>query len=247
MAGTMVDYARVAFDLIDDFENLTTTDQVMERLGAALSGFGYTAFLITGVPTPPMRVEPYFLLNGWPEGFGAHYAANNYYNDDPVAAWCRRAIDPYEWAEARYDPEAWPRAAEVMNVAAEFGMKQGFCVPIIRGNGFQACVTMAGERPDFEPRARRAMHLVSLYAHAKAIDLLGLDGPRPTAQVVLTERERETLSWIAAGKSSWEISVIMGLSERTVNFFITNATRKLDAVTRTQAVVNAIRMQQIQL
>jgi LuxR family quorum sensing-dependent transcriptional regulator len=246
MVATAVDYARTAFDLIDEFDRLTTTEQVMARLSAAFSNFGYTAFLITGVPEPPLRVESYFLLNGWPQGWTAHYGRENYYLHDPVAAWCRRTINPFEWSEAVYDAERCPRAAEVMNVAGEFGMKEGFLVPIVRGNGFHACVTMAGERPDLEPRAKRAIHLVSIYAHEKAISLMGLD--RATSQrPMLTVREREILRWTAVGKSSWDISQILGISERTVNWFIASATQKLDAVNRTQAVVNAIRSGEIQL
>jgi DNA-binding CsgD family transcriptional regulator len=39
--------------------------------------------------------------------------------------------------------------------------------------------------------------------------------------------------------------VILGISERTVNWLISRATRKLNAVNRTHAVVNAIRTGQI--
>jgi len=247
MTARVIDYARVAFDLIDDFDRATTPDQIMCRLGAALSGFGYNAFLITGVPEPPLNVEAYFLLNGWPAGFGAEYHRQNYYQDDPIAAWCRRSIDPYEWAEARYDPHAWPRAAKVMRLAADFGMKKGFCVPIIRGNGFTACVTMAGVRPDFEPRAKKAMHLISLYAHAKAASLLRIDAGVRTNGKRLSARECEVLKWIGAGKSSWEAGKIMGITERTVNKFVINASRKLNATTRTQAVVNAILAHEIEI
>jgi len=247
MTAQSVDYARAAFDLIEDFDRATTADQVMGQLASALSAFGYNAFLITGVPQPPLRVEPYFLLNGWPPGFSLEYHQQNYYQDDPVATWCRRSIDPYEWSEARYNPETWPRADKVMQLAHDFGMKKGFCVPIIRGNGFTACVTMAGDRPDFEPRAKRAMHLISLYAHAKAARLLQIDVGVRTDRKLLSRREREALSWIGAGKTSWETAAIMGVTERTVNKFVFDASRKLNAATRTHAVVNAIIAKEIEI
>ncbi len=41
------------------------------------------------------------------------------------------------------------------------------------------------------------------------------------------------------GKSSWEISVILNISERTVNFHIYNIMQKLEAVNRTHAVAVA--------
>jgi DNA-binding NarL/FixJ family response regulator len=61
----------------------------------------------------------------------------------------------------------------------------------------------------------------------------------PPPQVDLTDREVETLTWSARGKSSADIGVLMSISERTVNFHITNAMRKLGVATRIQAVVKA--------
>ena len=55
----------------------------------------------------------------------------------------------------------------------------------------------------------------------------------------LTDREREALTWAARGKSSSEIAVILHISERTVNFHIDNAMRKLGAATRIQAAVKS--------
>lgn len=68
---------------------------------------------------------------------------------------------------------------------------------------------------------------------------------RPTQR--LTNREREALTWLAAGKTSWEISVLFDISEGAVNKLIARAVRKLEAVNRTQAVVNAIRFGDIEI
>lgn len=57
--------------------------------------------------------------------------------------------------------------------------------------------------------------------------------------IVLTEREIDTLTWSARGKTSSEIAMIIGLTKRTVDFHIENARRKLDVATRTEAVVKA--------
>jgi LuxR family quorum sensing-dependent transcriptional regulator len=243
MAATSVDYARAAFDLIDDFDRTRTPEEVVERLASALSAFGYSAILITGVPEPPQRVEPYFLMNGWPRGWSRHLANASYYADDPTVAWCRRTINPFEWSEAICESHP-PPAVGAVATAEDLGMKRGFLVPVIRASGSTSCVTMAGERPEFESRAKRAVYMLSLYAHARAVSLLDCtDGTGPRRD--LTPREREVLHWIAAGKSSWDVSVILGISERTVNWLISRATRKLNAVNRTHAVVNAIRSGQI--
>ncbi len=59
-------------------------------------------------------------------------------------------------------------------------------------------------------------------------------------QQELTAREREVLRWTAAGKTSYEIGVILGIATRTVNFHISIILLKLDAINKTQAVVKAV-------
>lgn len=55
----------------------------------------------------------------------------------------------------------------------------------------------------------------------------------------LTERELETLTWVARGKSSADAAVILEISERTVNFHLDNAMRKMGVATRVQAAVKS--------
>ncbi|WP_083981830.1 helix-turn-helix transcriptional regulator [Arsukibacterium ikkense] len=52
----------------------------------------------------------------------------------------------------------------------------------------------------------------------------------------LTKRELECLNWAAAGKTSWEIGHILGISERTVNFHIGNCMQKTNSANRQQAI-----------
>lgn len=59
--------------------------------------------------------------------------------------------------------------------------------------------------------------------------------------IKLTARELECLIWAAAGKSEWEISQILGISEHTSEKHLLNAKTKLGAVNRVHAVAEAIR------
>ncbi|MBV7484551.1 helix-turn-helix domain-containing protein [Bordetella sp. BOR01] len=57
----------------------------------------------------------------------------------------------------------------------------------------------------------------------------------------LSNRERDCLHWSALGKTSWETAIILGVSERTVNFHIGNACSKLGVYNRRAAVALALR------
>jgi DNA-binding response OmpR family regulator len=57
--------------------------------------------------------------------------------------------------------------------------------------------------------------------------------------IELNDREVETLTWAARGKTSAEIAQILGLAKRTVDFHIDNARTKLGAATRVEAAIKA--------
>jgi DNA-binding CsgD family transcriptional regulator len=74
-----------------------------------------------------------------------------------------------------------------------------------------------------------------------AFDHLVNDDPMAGGVVLISDRERDCLSWTAQGKSSWDIGAILSISESTVNFHIKNAMRKLETGSRTVAVIKAMR------
>ena len=58
---------------------------------------------------------------------------------------------------------------------------------------------------------------------------------------VLTAREREVIGWIAKGKTSTEIAIILSIAPRTVEHYVTASMIKLGATNRVQAAVEALR------
>lgn len=56
----------------------------------------------------------------------------------------------------------------------------------------------------------------------------------------LSNRESEVLKWVMEGKTNWDISKIMSISEATVKFHLVNTFRKLDVVNRGHAVAKAL-------
>lgn len=64
-------------------------------------------------------------------------------------------------------------------------------------------------------------------------------GSRPGA-LPLSPRQAQCLRWAAIGKTSWETSRILGLSESTVNFHLRNACERLGVRGRRAAVAKAL-------
>ncbi|MCG6199664.1 response regulator transcription factor [Psychromonas antarctica] len=58
----------------------------------------------------------------------------------------------------------------------------------------------------------------------------------------ITKRESEVLYWVSYGKTSWEISLILAMSPRTVNKHLEQIYRKLGVDNRTSAAAISIRI-----
>ncbi|MGK6316205.1 transcriptional regulator VisN [Neorhizobium sp. DT-125] len=81
---------------------------------------------------------------------------------------------------------------------------------------------------------------VGLFAAYGASFTEGADA-RTERDFELTERELECLFWIAEGKTSDEIAVILGISRNTINNYITSVMRKTATKTRSEAIAYAVR------
>jgi len=58
----------------------------------------------------------------------------------------------------------------------------------------------------------------------------------------LSLREKEVLNWLNKGKRSSEISVVLKISERTVNYHVNNIMQKLNAESRAHAISLSIQL-----
>lgn len=63
---------------------------------------------------------------------------------------------------------------------------------------------------------------------------------KPNHGSTMTKRELECIKWAAEGKTSWEISQLLSISQRTVDFHLANCITKTDSISRQQAIVKCV-------
>lgn len=246
--GGVSDYVVEGFEVMEHLERAADPNAIIGQLGVWLSQFGYTSFLVTGMPLPQQeRLEPYILLNGWPDDWYRRYTNANHYQHDPVARQCFATLEPFAWSELPPERLLPTAASRVMDEAAECGLREGLCVPLHDVHGFQAAVTMAGAKPELPTNARRMVHLLALYAFSAADRIFRSADRGVAVEDQLSAREREILRWTAVGKTSWEIGKILGISEFTVNTHLRNSRRKLGTSNNVHSVVEALRRHEIRL
>jgi LuxR family quorum sensing-dependent transcriptional regulator len=236
-----------AFEIIERLGKLDNEAAIAHELHKAGDSFGYDNFFMTGLPTRlDERLEAYALVSGWPDEWLSRYAGNGYVHMDPVIRKIRVSTMPFMWDEAPYARDDHG-GARVMNESPSFGLVAGMTVPIHTLRGVTAGVCFSSRhRLSWDSETRAALHVVAIYAHARAVELLTTEANLPELpRARLSAREVECLRWTAVGKTTWEISVILKLSEHTVTDYLQSAAAKLNAVNRTQAVAEAIRQRHI--
>ena len=232
-------------DVVDGLAAIATLDRLVDALVTAFDPFAIDHFVITGLPHPHERFEKVMVLKHWPSEWFKVYAGRDFARHDPVIRQCRTTTSPFEWTEAPFDRDREPLAQIVMDSARDFGLLRGFSVPVHGLQGSESCFSVSGRAPILDRHSKPALHLIAMYAFERARRL----SPSITRveENPLTDREREVLTWAAVGKSHVEIAEILHVTERTITAHTVNATHKLGAANKTQAVVRAMQAKFIRI
>jgi LuxR family quorum sensing-dependent transcriptional regulator len=225
------------FAFIDELAGLSQVDDVLDAMAARLARVGFESVILAELPQGRQRIEDVVLGNRWPEQWFELYTRNEFIRHDPLIPPIKRRTMPFEWDQSFYrGPDR--RAVEVLERAADFGLKHGYMVPIHGAGRSLGLVSMSGNEPNLAAQVKPALHLMALYAFEQ---LRRLVGPIEFEKQPLTDREREVLALVAQGKPAWQIGELLNIAKRTVDDHAQTAFFKLGAVNRTHAVAIAMR------
>jgi DNA-binding CsgD family transcriptional regulator len=187
-------------------------------------------------------------FRSWPTGWDSHYSANNYYKYDEIARYCFQGnVEPIYWDDPALAPFRTNKSITISREARAFGITGGLSCPLpIAGDlgvGIFNIVTVGSERENLTRRwTNKDVQLLGGLLHLKMAELIE---PIATVQSTnppcwLTVREIECLTLVSIGKSTKEIADAINCSDRTVNFHIQNAMKKIGASSRLKAVCRAL-------
>ncbi|MBP6013265.1 MAG: LuxR family transcriptional regulator [Alphaproteobacteria bacterium] len=225
-------------DTLQSLERAPSVLKVKEAFRVFAEGHGHTSFMCTDPPRPDSMTGGAILFDEWPSAWRRRYLSRKYVHRDPMVLELTRTISPFTWQDVT-ERRTYPKADwEIVSEASAWDMRAGFVVPLHLPGGRIHAMTMAGIEPRTDLQARAELHLVSMYAHARASSL---KKGEPEETIRLTKREREVLRFVATGKSDWEVAKILGVSSNAVHKHVENVKRRFGVGTRMQAVVRAIR------
>lgn len=209
------------------------------HLRLLLRGIGYNSYLVSLGPSTAS--DPFNkIITTYPTDWLRKYKDENFIHADPIIKHCRHHFVPLFWKDARQHAKG--RSGEFWKAREEHGLSIGISIPLRRhemaGSLNVAQAMNFTDEFDDDPNALlgKLFMLIPFILEGSQTHLKGSD----KQSCSLTLRESEVLKWSGVGKTIWEMSYIMGCSERTVNYHIANASRKLGSFSRQQAVGAAL-------
>jgi len=240
--GSTEKLTNAVFDFIEELDRQQDVSSLLGAFHGLVKRFGFVSYCIGDASSPHKQRSGRIWAVTWPEGWLRRFLDHNYIADDPIVQEILTHNKPFRWRDVRVDEAGL--SGQIMDEAGEFRLKDGFGLPIYSPDGSVIGISLGAEHYELDKRDEYGLHLAAIYFHAKLERLRAQAAPRPLVPR-LTPRERECLTWVAAGKTDWEISQILNIAQQTAHEHVQNALVKLNATTRAQAVAIALLTRQI--
>ncbi len=164
------------------------------------------------------------------------YVTRNYQQIDPILKENFESFSLQYWADTY---RKIPPPKEFLSLAEDFGLDRGYT------HGVRSFTGEEGSLFSFSGRTVEHCELTATildasipHLHQALCRAVKYESMRTAGALSL--REKEVLKWMTQGKSTWDISKILHISERTVHFHGQNIKLKLNATSRSHAVAIAL-------
>lgn len=218
-------------------------DELLARLKAVIRAAGFETFMIGLERRAVSGALIHHVTSDYDREWQIKYQNNNYAFNDPTVSHCQQSTVPLLWSEQFFRNNG---AIQMLEEARSYGISHGVSIATHDWNGCKSMMSLVRDKPLDRNEQEKAYltasaRLISACIHHAGFHLLEADEGFQLKES-LTRREKEVLQWIAQGKTTWEISVIMSISAATVAYHVKNLMQKMDVHNRQQALAVALRL-----
>lgn len=215
------------------------------QLGFSRANYGFTRFRSERSIGDP---DDAMFLTSADAAFVQHYFYRNFYARTPVFRWAARNEGARTWAwvkdafqrgELTADEVAAVRENAAIGVTA--GLSVSFPETSSRAKGALGLIADVG-LTDGDVERIWADHKTEILSLAHMMHLKLIQFPVASRRRAMTTRQRESLEWVADGKTSQDVALLMGVSAAMVEKHLRLAREALSVETTAQAVAKAALM-----
>lgn len=230
------------WNFIERIARSSDAASVEDCLLEVASSFGFSGAFGGIVPTRRLNrseTDARIMLQRLPLEWTRRYNDKGYVFRDPIVHRLQMDREPFTWTDAYSSCRCRDDVKVISGEASEFGLRQGYVIPIMMVDGTICAISFAGECVAIDEDERSALSFASNYAVGQ---FLHQRFDQVSLRRKVTAREFDCLLWASEGKTDWEISVILGISRATVIKHIASAREKLGAVNKSHAIAMALRI-----
>jgi len=234
-------------DFLNEILEMENPESLKKKTIGKLNEYGFNKFSYIGFNPPKTEHGTYinstFVQATFPKEWIEHYAKNSFIYIDPIISNAKSNLLPFSWDGEKSAKKVSLSQRKVLNRGGAFGIRRGVVIPVHAPGGEFGVMALATDEPEIEveklwKEKRHELHLIGVYYHLaiwKNVLHRNIE-----ATPFLTSRELQCLEWSARGKTLWEVSRILGISEATTKTHIRSFMAKLDTSTKTHAVSKAL-------
>lgn len=223
-------------EFIEATESIASAGRLKEAFMSAIAEEGYQNAVFARVQNRRLASVPW---SEFPRGYLDTYRAEEWDKIDPIVQRLHGARSPFKWSDTCDRGGFSKEQRNFFAKCQELGVHSGITIPI-HGPGTEVDLISVSLRDKGSAPDAKIVHVYGL-AVQYWLKYCELVDQKATATVTLTSKEAECLCWCKEGKTNWEIGEILSISEKTVEFHLGNAMRKLGATNRITAVIMGIK------
>ncbi|PHS16277.1 MAG: hypothetical protein COA78_04030 [Blastopirellula sp.] len=230
---------------IRKLESIISTESQNSFLSKITEALSFDNYSIC-ICSPVSLVYPNLIVDtNHSQEWDIKYKKEKFYLVDPTLHYSISKALPVRWDDLENMHEYQEKHyKDYLTLAKCSGQVSGITFPFISDSKDYIHLNLSsnGSYKEMEEAIKKALVLVpwlsaSIFEKARQ---LKVNHAKTERDIKLTKREKECLFWACEGKTAWEISKIVKISESTTNFHLKNSVQKLNAKSRQHAVAKAL-------
>lgn len=224
---------------------IENSGQLVEIIMDIKRQLGFNSIAYGFVIPNNFRSEDYYIYSDDTEEWKKTYTQQEYWKIDTRVITARKQLVPFRWSELRY-------RADFISSHIMKGAWDGMTVPVHGPNQFFAFLhfTYCADQKKIASWLQYLQPFIICLAQHISEAKFGLINkgqlspllynPSKNANIMLTGQQRKCLVWVAEGKSTEEIALILGISVSTVNKHLDSVSKVLNTNSRAHTIAKVI-------